>query len=71
VTRNPRGGEPDQVPRLRAFRDAHPEYEIRSPEDNRSPHWSAYLNGAMVAADTDLRFLLDALEWLAARLQIA
>ena len=54
----------DQVPRLQRFREAHPEFTIRTPEENRSPHWSAYLAGNQVAAETSLRHFLDALEWL-------
>lgn len=32
----------DQVPRLQAFRAAHPDVEIMTPVDTRSPWWKAF-----------------------------
>ena len=53
----------DQVPRLEAFKAAHPDIEIMSPLDSRAaPWWKAYRDGEPLATGTDLRRLLDTLE---------
>jgi hypothetical protein len=57
--------EADQVPRLEAFKAAHPEFDIMTPLDTRSPFWKCYLNGGQVAVESRLKYFLDALEWLA------
>ena len=54
--------EPDQVPRLERFRQAHPEVEIMTPLDTRSPFWKAYRDGQHLGTGIDLRRLLDQLE---------
>lgn len=53
----------DQVPRLEAFKAAHPDVDIMSPLDSRSaPWWKAYRDGEPLATGVDLRRLLDTLE---------
>jgi hypothetical protein len=53
---------PDQVPRLNAFRAAHPDIEITSPLESLSNFWTAYKDGVVVCVRYDLRRLLDKLE---------
>ena len=38
----------DQVPRLQAFRDEHPDIEIASPAGSRTGMWPAYQGGTML-----------------------
>jgi hypothetical protein len=52
----------DQVPRLEAFKAAHPDVEIKTPLDTRSVWWRAYRDGVQLASEHDLRRLLDALD---------
>ena len=55
----------DQVPRLAAFRDAHPDIEIDSPADSRGM-WCAREGGKILAVKFGLRALLDRLDELLA-----
>ena len=59
---NPRPVFSDQVPRLNAFRAAHPDVEIKSPLDTRSAYWKAFRGGVQIGVELDLRRLLDGLE---------
>ena len=52
----------DQVPRLEAFKAAHPDVDVRSPLDTRSAYWKAFRDGVQIAVEHDLRHLLDMLE---------
>jgi hypothetical protein len=52
----------DQVPRLLAFREAHPEVEIRDPVSSRRGVWSAHRDGQVLAVKYELADLLDRLE---------
>jgi len=54
----------DQVPRLEAFRAAHPDVEIMSPLDTRSLWWKAYQDGKCLAVEHELSLLLDDLDGL-------
>jgi len=57
-------GYADQVPRLQAFRQAHPEIEIRDPVSTRSGLWSAHRDGRVLATEIELYRLLDRLDSL-------
>jgi hypothetical protein len=56
----------DQVPRLQAFRDEHPDIEIASPADSRTGMWSAYQGGKILVVKFGLCQLLDRLDELLA-----
>jgi hypothetical protein len=53
----------DQVPRLAAYREAHPDTDITPPGPGQML-WIARRDGAIIAADWWLGKLLDALDWL-------
>ena len=52
----------DQVPRLERFRAQHPGIQVKTPVDTRSAWWTASRDGEQLAAELDLRHLLNALE---------
>ena len=54
---------PDDVPRLAAYREAHPEVDITPPGPG-SLLWVARRDGRIICADWWLSKLLDALDWL-------
>jgi hypothetical protein len=54
----------DQVPRLQAFRDAHPEIDIRPPRRG-DPFWTATREGTRLTSGVTLKRFLDNLEELA------
>ena len=54
----------DQVPRLRAFKDAPPDITIVSPRRG-DPFWSATREGERLTSGSTLRRFLDQLEELA------
>ena len=56
----------DQVPRLQAFRDEHPDIEIASPADSHTGMWSAYQGGKILLVKFGLCQLLDRLDELLA-----
>ncbi len=51
----------DQVPRLEAFRQAHPDIRIDNPVDTRSAFWTAHQDGKVLCAEFELSRLLDRL----------
>jgi hypothetical protein len=53
----------DQVPRLKRFRDSHPDITV-IPPGGLVGQWVARRAGEMVASDLELRGLLDQLERL-------
>jgi hypothetical protein len=55
---------PDQVVRLQAFRDKHPDITITPPAEIGSL-WAARRDGLVICAEYDLRTLLDRLTFLA------
>jgi hypothetical protein len=57
-------GHADQVPRLRAFKAAHPEITIDPPGPGRL-RWIAMRDGAVLAAHFSLMQFLDQLDKLA------
>jgi hypothetical protein len=56
----------DQVPRLQAFEEAHPEITIIRPSQF-SPTWAASRDDELLVARTSLKQFLDALIPLVAR----
>ena len=56
----------DQVPRLNAFKAAHPEIRITTPIESRSGFWTAYKDDEVFCIQYELKRLLDTLEWLIA-----
>lgn len=54
---------PDDVPRLAAYREAHPEVDISPPGPGQTL-WVARRDGVIIAADYWLGQLLDTLGWL-------
>ncbi len=53
----------DDVPRLAAYREAHPDTDISPPGPGQTM-WIARSGGVIVAADVWLGKLLDTLDWL-------
>lgn len=53
----------DQVPRLQAFRAAHPDIDIRAPRIG-DPFWTATREGARLTSGITLQRFLDNLEEL-------
>lgn len=53
----------DQVPRLQAFRAAHPDIDIRPPGRGRML-WTASRGGSVLATGFDLKRILDQLDRL-------
>jgi len=55
----------DQVARLRGFEADHRDIEIRKPDyGSGAPLWSAHRGGLVLCAESELRVLLDKLNWL-------
>lgn len=54
----------DDVPRLAAYRETHPDVTITPPEPGGSLRWVARKDGRIIAADYWLGALLDTLDWL-------
>jgi hypothetical protein len=54
----------DQVPRLQAFRDEHPDIEIASPAESHVSMWPAYQGGKILVVKFALCQLLDRLDEL-------
>ena len=55
---------PDQVLRLAAFRDKHPDVTVTPPADLGGV-WAARRGGVVLCCEHDLGTLLDRLTWLA------
>jgi len=53
----------DQVPRLKKFREDHPDITITDPVSTKSGVWSAKRGGEILATRFELCDLLDYLEW--------
>lgn len=52
----------DQVPRLLAFQEAHPEITIKRPTQNAFPAWRAERDGRLIASRLTLKYFMDELE---------
>lgn len=60
------GGQ-DPVDRLEKFKARHPEIDIMTPLDTRSPFWKGYIDGRQLTVQHRLDAFLDVLEVLSER----